>query len=117
MSTFIKHDGSTQPEKIAAPVSHRSHGFAAEVPAKHGGKPNIARDASRGKAVRETPFHGGMHKQSTDKAGLGGQGHAVSHVVDGATVVVDGGNTNPLSKPPPPKTAHGPLKATLVQRF
>jgi hypothetical protein len=107
MSTFKNLDGSTQVEKIAAPVSHRSHGFAAEVPARHGGKPNIARDAGRGKEVRAVPFAGGMTRQQTDVAGLGGRGHAV---------VVDGGNGNPLSRLGIEKTANTPPRSTPGMR-
>jgi hypothetical protein len=80
-------------------ISHPSHGYAAEQPARHFPKrtgPNIARDASRGKAVHDIAFHDGMTDKQQFAAGIGGMGHPTE----------SGGQptSHPPSKPPHPKS-------------
>jgi hypothetical protein len=61
-----------------AAISHLAHGFAANVPAKHGGKPNIARDAGpksvagRGAQVQ---FNHGVSAKQVEGARIGGLSH------------------------------------------
>jgi hypothetical protein len=83
-----QHDGSEMPEAPSAVNSHRSHGFAAETPAQPG---DIARNASRGKDVRDVPIHGGMTNKQMGGMHTGGMGHPVE---SGGQVGV-----NPLAKP------------------
>jgi hypothetical protein len=89
-------------------ISHLSHGFAAAKPAKHEpGKPNLARDASRGKHVAATAVHSAMTRQQRDGMQTGGRGHAVTA----------GGipGSNPLAKPPLPKSHNFDLGAAILR--
>jgi hypothetical protein len=58
------HKGRHTPMALhpAAVVSHQSHGLTADQAARHGDKPNIARDAGRGKIVRPVPVHPASHR-------------------------------------------------------
>jgi hypothetical protein len=109
MSTFKNRDGSTKPMIINSPVSHLSHGFMAEQPARHGSKANIARDARRGKDVQPVQVHGGMVRKQTDVMNVGGMGHSLP-LKDGGQLGV-----NPLMvKPPLPKRTAPPRIATVL---
>jgi hypothetical protein len=73
------HSGKHAPVPVhpGMTVSHNSHGVGADTPARHGERPNIARDATRGKHVRVTPVHGGMTRQVQGQPITGG-GHLAS---------------------------------------
>lgn len=91
-----------------ATISHLSHGFAAAKPAKHEpGKPNLARDASRGKHVAATAVHPGMVERQLAGMHTGGIGHAVNA----------GGiaSSNPLAKAPLPKSHNFDLGAAILR--
>jgi len=53
----------------ATVVSHQSHGLSADQAARHGDKPNIARDAGRGKIVRPVPVHPASHRVTGSNLG------------------------------------------------
>jgi hypothetical protein len=63
-------------EPMSIFTNHLSHGFGADKPARHGDKPNLARDAGRGKAVHSIEVHGSSTARQVLGAGLGGLGHA-----------------------------------------
>jgi hypothetical protein len=75
---------------------NRSHNPAAEVPARHGDRPNIARDASRGRDAFDLKIHGGMTEQQINGAGIGGMGHPGA-VVDGGQKIVTSEAAAPLA--------------------
>ena len=85
---------------------HDSHGDAAKVPHKNPSGPNIARDATRGKAVYPMHVTPGMHRHDANTGMLYPSGHHVSAVQSGGVI-----GPNPLAKPPAPKrtqhVAHG----------
>lgn len=58
------HAGRHTPMALhpATVVSHNSHGLGADQAARHGDRPNIARDVGRGKLVRPVPVAAGMHR-------------------------------------------------------
>lgn len=53
---------ATVPVHPAMTVSHNSHAIGADTPARHGERPNIARDAGRGKHLNPVPVAAGMHR-------------------------------------------------------
>jgi hypothetical protein len=113
MSTFKNQDGSTVQEDfgIGAKISHLSHPAAASIPARHGAEPNIARDASRGKEVREVPIHGGMLEKQKNAFQMGGMAHATESGGEPTT------NKNPLTaKLAPVKDHTKPVRTTFGQR-
>ena len=69
------HLGRLTPDSNPIRSLNRSHASAAEVPARHGNKPNIARDASRGKAAFDLKIHGGMTTQSKSGGAAFGGDH------------------------------------------
>jgi hypothetical protein len=79
-------------------ISHSSHPFGADqparlFPARQG--PNLARDASRGRAVHDVHVHSGMTDRQANAMNAGGMSHATA----------SGGQVgNVLAKPPLPKT-------------
>jgi hypothetical protein len=60
------HKGRHTPMALhpATVVSHQSHGVTADQAARHGDRPNIARDAGRGKIMRPVPVHPASHRVS-----------------------------------------------------
>jgi hypothetical protein len=98
-ATVATHPGMT--------VSHASHGVVAGDPARHGDKPNIARDAGRGKNVNPTPVHGGMISRSRDTG--------IFHMGADALSRADANPSNPFGAPPAGKVLT-PVKATPGMR-
>jgi|SRR5579864_1445138 len=97
----------------------RSHGFAAEQPHRLD-KPNIARDAGRGKVVYDVPIHGGMNTRS--KSGVvayGGDHKSALDSLSGQDVVPgkpgSAATAHPLTKPPVAK-GYQPAKPVIGQR-
>jgi hypothetical protein len=88
------HDGRRQKEIPSAHNSHASHGFQTAAPASF--DDSIARKATRGKDVRQTPTHGGMTDLQRAGMGRGGLGHGT---VDAGGLPVNGG-VHPFDKPP-----------------
>src|SRR5258708_2173148 len=90
-------------------VSHRSHGFQAEVPNQPG---DIARTATRGKDVKNTIVHPGMSAESTRGLHAGGRSAPTQSGAQQAP------NSNPLTvKPPLQKLVNTkPLQATPGMR-
>lgn len=78
------HAGLPTPQKLdnVHHVSDRTHEFEAQRGA------NIARAGGKPK-VSVVQVHGGMTKQQSDAAGLGGQGHATAVVSGGQKLATD----------------------------
>jgi hypothetical protein len=81
----------------ATVVSHQSHGLGADQAARHGDRPNIARDGGKGKLVRPTPIHGGMTRRQLALKGM-------QHANESAP---DANPASPLSKEPAGKAFIG----------
>jgi hypothetical protein len=90
------HGGRESPIKThpGMVVSHNSHADSAGQAARGG---NIARDAGRGKVIRETPVHGGM---TSRQMALKGMQH-------GNSTEPDANPSSPLSKIPEGKAHVG----------
>lgn len=115
-----QHDGSRITDASPGRSLNRSHNPAAEVPARHGDRPNIARDAGRGKAVHDLKIHGGMSKQTKSGPMAFGGDHATAiDSLSGREVVPnkDGAvaNAHPLTTPPTAKNLK-PVAATPGMR-
>jgi hypothetical protein len=99
------HLGRQTPDSNPIRSLTRSHAASAEVPARHGDKPNIARDASRGKAAFDLKIHGGMTTQTkTGGAAFGGDHKSAIDSLSGQVVVPgkpgSAATTHPLTAAP-----------------
>lgn len=80
-----KHD----PVKLNPAFSHHaSHGLGADTPARHGKRPNIARDATRGKRVHDIKINGAMVRHTADGSyrAFGGDHASAINSLSGVTV-------------------------------
>lgn len=84
------HLARATPDNRPGKSLNRSHGLAASQAARHGDKPNIARDAGRSKDVFDLKIHGGMTERQVAMAGVGGMGHGV---------MLDGGEPSAAAAP------------------
>ncbi len=118
------------PVKLNPAFSHHaSHGLGADTPARHGNRPNIARDATRGKRVHDIKVHGGMVKHTAEGnyRALGGDHASAIDALSGASIPAAGtmstpgyGNAgvqsgHPFAKAPGGKNL-GPVKPSFGMR-
>lgn len=121
MSKFQpNHSGLPTPDNNPGKSLSRSHGAAADVPARHGDKPNIARDAGKAKHVYDVKIHGGMSKQTkSGPMAFGGDHASAIDSLSGREVVPgkDGSvaAAHPLTAAPTAKNL-APVKASWGNR-
>lgn len=82
------HLGRRAPDSNPGKSLARSHNMAADIAARHGDKPNIARDASRAAHTYDLKIHGGMVKQTkSGPLALGGDHATAIDSLSGREVV------------------------------
>jgi hypothetical protein len=108
------HLGRRTPDSNPGKSLARSHNMAAETAARHGDRPNIARDAGRAKHVHDVKIHGGMVKVTKGGALAFGGDHATAmDSLTGLAVVPDKSGAvataHPLTTPPKAKNLSAPM--------
>jgi hypothetical protein len=114
------HNGLPTPDNSGGKSLSRSHGAAAEQPARHGDKPNIARDAGKAKHTYDVQVHGGMSKQTkSGPMAFGGDHASAIDSLSGRETVPGKPGTaataHPLTAPPTAKNL-APVKPSWNNR-
>jgi hypothetical protein len=102
------HLGRTRPDTNPGRSLARSHAPTVEVAARHGDRPNIARDAGKGKTAYDLKIHGGMTTQTKSGGAAFGGDHksAIDSLSGQSTVPGKPGQAalaHPLVTPPTAK--------------
>lgn len=114
------HQGRLAPDSNPIRSLNRSHAPSAEVAARHGDKPNLARDASRGKAAFDLKIHGGMNTVTkSGTAAFGGDHKSAIDSLSGQVVVPGKPGSAPTAHPltaPPVAKNYKPVPAVPGMR-
>lgn len=104
--------GKRTPDSNPGKSLARSHNMAAETAARHGDRPNIARDGGTAKHVHDVKIHGAMVKQTkSGPLAFGGDHASAIDSLTGREVVPGKGGAvataHPLTTPPKAKPSIG----------